>query len=122
MAARQNVSYKMPYSLNAQITARAELVGRSRNEEMRQLLADAMRQVGDREIEVVMPTEAKLRSVVWLDLDLAADIASRAKRWHRNVSTEVPLLAAWALQNKTDSDLRLLSEMLQRAGQEAQSH
>lgn len=122
MVARSNVSYRIPVSLSEQITGRAKVNGRSRNEEVRSLVFTGLGMVEDRELIVELPEDTTKRSVVWLDHEVVADVKHRAKRFHRDLSIEITLLIAYALQKIVDRDLATLREMMSRAGQEAPSH
>jgi hypothetical protein len=112
VATRQNATCKLPLKLLNQITARAELANRSRNDEMRHLIAAGLAFIGDREYIVELPNGPTTRKVVWLDFDLLRDATQRAKRFHRPLSTELTLLMAYAIQQITERDLAVIRSMM----------
>jgi plasmid stability protein len=116
MSTRTNVTYRVPLSINDQITIRAALAGRSRNDEVRQLLADGLGFAEERDFLVEIPEEQTTRKVVWIDHELASRIYDRAKKVQRDVSTEMQRLLVLALQSIADRDIALIQEMMRREG------
>lgn len=122
MTACRNASFTLPMKLLNQIVGRADISGRSRNDEMRQLIAYGLEFAGDRDFAVDLPDGPTVRKVVYIDDELLSRVQLRAKRFHRSLNIELTLLIAHAIQRFADQDLEAIRRLMQRVGQEAPSH
>jgi hypothetical protein len=122
MTLRRNQSYSIPQALLDQITRRAEVAGRSANEEMRQLQLKGLSLADDNEVAVEMPRGPKARRVVWQDHETSEEIKSRSRRYNRSASAEGVLLMAYALPRTVESDLAIIREMMSRVDPAAPAH
>lgn len=113
----KNISFVIPNYLLDQIEQRAHLAGRkSRNNEMRYLLALALEWLNGVDPKVVIQSGECTRIVVWMDFELQQILQDRVLVSQRSIGKEIVRLLAYAIQESTDRDLEMIKQLMgQRA-------
>jgi hypothetical protein len=85
---------------------------RSRNQEMRYLLAMAFDWAGAADVTINVPKDNEVRSVIWCEEEIAGLIEDRAALFQRSLGKEIVRLMAYAIQESTDRDIAMLQELM----------
>jgi plasmid stability protein len=116
---KRNISFMIPKYLLDQILVRAHVAGVSRNAEMRALVTAGLVAAGEDDFPLEFAVSPPTRAIVWIDDEIVADVAERAKRYGRSMGKELVRLLGFGLQTGVNRDLELIAKMMLRQGQPA---
>ena len=120
MADQRNISIQIPRYLLDQIQRRSEVYGRSRNAEFRYLLNMALELSPDEDIEIKLrEKEDPVDTVARVDYATERALLDRCQLYQRPMRWELVRLVAYAIQVRTDRDLKLVEEMMSLQGRAA---
>ncbi len=116
MADKRNISILIPKLLLDQIQKRSKLNDRSRNQEFRYLLARGLALAGVVDVTINLPEEDMVKSVTRIDHETYAILHDRTAKFKRSLSGELIHLVAYAIQDSTNENVRIIEEMIRRQG------
>lgn len=119
MSDQRNISIEIPKHLLEQIISRAAVHGRKRNGEYRYLVQMGLDHAGDADIVIDLPRDEMTKTTARMSYELEAALLARARKFERGLGWELVRMMAYAIQVRTNADLKVIAGMIERRDREA---